>query len=195
MRHYLIACVLPFLLPYSVLADKSTQQYLTEGNHFLTSGQFNHALTSFDAAIRNEPDNYLTYFKRATAYLSLGRHSAAADDFTTLLALKPDFEKALLERAGIYLKQGNYDLAMQDLEKYMSKSKEKKAKTMLESTKKAQQELKKAKIEKEKGRFESCISLATSVSRISPLLANARLLRAQCHVALGEMDEAAGDFA
>lgn len=54
MRHhrYLIACMLPLMLPVSVLADKSTQQYLSEGNRFLTTGQFNDALVSFDAAIR-----------------------------------------------------------------------------------------------------------------------------------------------
>jgi len=54
MRHhrYLIACVLPFLLPYSVFGDKTIQQHLSEGNDYLTSGKFNDALISFDAAIR-----------------------------------------------------------------------------------------------------------------------------------------------
>lgn len=51
-HHYILACVLPFLLPYSVLGDKTTQQYLSEGNEYLTTGEFNNALTSFDAAIR-----------------------------------------------------------------------------------------------------------------------------------------------
>lgn len=51
-NRYILACILPFLLPYSVFCDKSTQQYLTEGNAYLTSGEFNNALTSFDAAIR-----------------------------------------------------------------------------------------------------------------------------------------------
>jgi DnaJ family protein C protein 3 len=54
MRHhrYLIACVLPFLFPYSVFGDKSTQQHLAEGSTYLTTGQFSNALHSFDAAIR-----------------------------------------------------------------------------------------------------------------------------------------------
>lgn len=66
-----------------------------------------------------EPDNYLTYFKRATAYLSLGRNDAAADDFSTILNLKPDFDKALMQRARIYAKEGHFKLAKQDLEKYL----------------------------------------------------------------------------
>jgi DnaJ family protein C protein 3 len=54
MKHhrYLIACVLPFLFSYSVFGDKSIQQHLTEGNNYLTTGQFSNALHSFDAAIR-----------------------------------------------------------------------------------------------------------------------------------------------
>lgn len=66
-----------------------------------------------------EPDNYLSYFKRATTYLTLGRNNAAAEDFTKILILKPDFDKALLQRARIYVKDGNFELAIQDLEKYL----------------------------------------------------------------------------
>lgn len=68
-----------------------------------------------------EPDNYITYFKRATTYLTLGRNNAAVDDFSKILCLKPDFDKALLQRARIYVKDGNFDLAVQDLEKYRLK--------------------------------------------------------------------------
>lgn len=54
MRHhrYLLVCVLPLFVPVSVMADKSTQQYLAEGNQYLARGQLNDALISFDAAIR-----------------------------------------------------------------------------------------------------------------------------------------------
>lgn len=52
-----------------------------------------------------------------------------------------------------------------------------------------------AEIEKENENYDACISLCSTVSRTSPLLAKARLMRAQCHVAKGEIDEAAGDFA
>jgi DnaJ family protein C protein 3 len=138
MKHhrYLIACVLPFLFSYSVFADKSAQQYLSEGSSYLTSGKLNDALISFDAAIRKfdlymfvvdtnlsikgmEPDNYLSYFKRATTYLTLGRNNAAAEDFTKILSLKPEFDKALLQRARIYVKDGNFELAIRDLENYL----------------------------------------------------------------------------
>lgn len=53
MKHHrlLIACILPFLLPNVVFADKTTQEHLTEGNAFLTSGKLHDAVISYDAAI------------------------------------------------------------------------------------------------------------------------------------------------
>ncbi|KAI9470010.1 MAG: hypothetical protein EXX96DRAFT_388443 [Benjaminiella poitrasii] len=196
-HRYLIACVLPFLLPYSVFGDnKSAEQHLAEGNNYLTSGQFNNALLSFDAAIHKEPDNYLTYFKRATVYLSLGRNLAAVDDFTRILDLKPDFHKALLQRARIYVKDGNFDLAIEDLSKYLiTNPGDSEAEQLLDSVKTAQGSLKQAGLEKENENFDACIALTSSVSRISPSFFYSRLLSAQCHVARGEIDEAAGDFA
>lgn len=48
---------------------------------------------------------------------------------------------------------------------------------------------------KNKGDYDECISLATSASRHSPSLVNPRSLRAECHIAKGEIIEAAGDLA
>ncbi|KAG2230774.1 hypothetical protein INT48_001676 [Thamnidium elegans] len=183
-NRYILACILPFLLPYSVFGDKSTQQYLTEGNAYLASGEFNNALTSFDAAIRNEPDNYLTYFKRATAYLSLGRNHAAAQDFSIILDLKPDFDQALMQRARIYVKEGNFKSAIKDLKSYLkNRPTDKEAQNMLKEVEQAQVAMQQAEIEKKNQNYDSCISLCSTVSRTSPLLAKARLMRAQCHVA------------
>ncbi|KAI8977362.1 hypothetical protein BDF20DRAFT_820978 [Mycotypha africana] len=198
MKHhrYFIACILPFLFPYSVFGEENVQVHLQEGSDFLSNGQFTNALSSFDAAIRMEPDNYLTYFKRATAYLSLGRNNAAVEDFTKILDLKPDFDKALLQRARIYAKDGQFDLAIHDLEKYLkTNKKDEESKNLLSRMKAAKQAAKQAEMEKEKGNFDQCIDLATTVSRVSPTYIYARLIRAECHVAKGEIDEAAGDFA
>lgn len=217
-QHYLIACVLPFLFPYSaVLCEKSTEQYLQEGNSYLISGQYNDALISFDAAIRQEPDNYLSYFKRATAYLSLGRNNAAAEDFTTILNLKPGYDKALLQRARIYMKQGQYDLAKADLEKYLSAHKDdKEALTMvntykpaiyksrvlifilcylqLQDVKVAKKAIKQAEKDHEASRYDPCIQQSSVVCRLSPYSVKARLLKAKCHLGKNEVDDAASDF-
>ncbi|CDS03904.1 hypothetical protein LRAMOSA06859 [Lichtheimia ramosa] len=197
MHHrYLVACVLSFLLPASsVLADKSAQQYLSEGNQFLSTGKLNDALISFDAAIEQDPDNYLTYYKRATAYLSLGRTNAAVEDFSKILDLKPDFEKALMQRARIYAKEGDFELAKKDLEKYLeSHPKDTEATTLLQDVTEAATAMKSAEKAKEANQFDECIQFTSTVTSIAPQLARVRQLRARCHIAKGEIEEAAGDL-
>jgi hypothetical protein len=54
--------------------------------------------------------------------------------------------------------------------------------------------MKQAEIERKNGKLEDCIKLTTVASRISPLFSDARLLRAQCYIAEGSMEEAAGDL-
>lgn len=53
MKHssYLVACVLT-LAWGTVFAERDAQTFLSEGDTYLTGGQFNQALNSFDAAIR-----------------------------------------------------------------------------------------------------------------------------------------------
>ena len=40
-----------------------------------------------------DPDNYLTYFKRATVLLALGKSKSALPDLTKVVDLRPDFLK------------------------------------------------------------------------------------------------------
>lgn len=68
--------------------------------------------------IAQDPSDYLSYYKRATAYLSLGRTSSAIDDFSTILDLRPGFDKALLQRAKLYANDGDFSLAKNDLLKH-----------------------------------------------------------------------------
>lgn len=197
MRHsgYLLACVLSLACSTVFATENVAQTLLAEGDAYFTGGQINQALNSFDAAIRADPGNYLSYFKRATAYLSLGRNNAAVEDFSTILNLKPDFDHVLVHRARIYLKEGILQWAIQDLENYTSKHNgDKEATKMLGDAKTAESALKLAQEEKEKGDYDSCITHATTVSRISPLLISARLLRAQCSLGAGYADQTAGDI-
>ncbi|KAI9490545.1 hypothetical protein BDB00DRAFT_837611 [Zychaea mexicana] len=194
-HRYLIACVLPFLFPVSILADKSTQQHLTEGNQFLVTGQLNDALISFDAAIQKDPDNYLSYYKRATAYLSLGRNNAAADDFSKILDLKPDFDQALMQRARIYAKEGEFALATKDLQKYLKgHPKDADAMALLQAVNEAESTMQAAEKAWEKNQYDECIQHASNVITTAPQLTRLRILRANCHIGKGEIEEAAGDL-
>jgi DnaJ family protein C protein 3 len=132
------------------------------------------------------------YFKRATAYLSLGRHKAAIDDFTKILELKGDFDQILVERARIYIKEGAFQLAINDLNAYHGKINVDELMNMAETGLKSFAE---AKTEQQLHHYDGCISHATQVVRVAPGLARGWLLRAECHLSKGEIDEAAGDLA
>lgn len=58
----------------------------------------------------------------------------------------------------------------------------------------AKVKLEKAQKAMEAGRIDECIELASSIVQTAPQLARLRLIRAQCHIAKGEIEEATGDL-
>ena len=46
---------------------------------------------SFFIFSEGDPDNFLTYFKRATVFLAMGRSKSALPDLERVLELRPDF--------------------------------------------------------------------------------------------------------
>lgn len=54
--------------------------------------------------------------------------------------------------------------------------------------------MKSAEKAKEANQFDECIQFTSTVTSIAPQLARVRQLRARCHIAKGEIEEAAGDL-
>ena len=50
-----------------------------------------------------DPDNFLTYFKRATVFLAMGRSKAALPDLDRVLELRPDFFQVCLQNNDIII--------------------------------------------------------------------------------------------
>ena len=50
-----------------------------------------------------DPDNFLTYFKRATVFLAMGRSKAALPDLDRVLELRPDFFQVCLRNNNIIM--------------------------------------------------------------------------------------------
>ena len=50
-----------------------------------------------------DPDNFLTYFKRATVFLAMGRSKAALPDLDRVLELRPDFFQVCLQNNNIIM--------------------------------------------------------------------------------------------
>merc|ERR1719458_1086180 len=87
----------------------------------LTRGQYSDALSHFHAAVDADPNNYMSYYKRATVFLALSRSRPALADLDKVIQLKSDFGKARLQRGSVLLKQGRLDEAHIDLEKAVAK--------------------------------------------------------------------------
>lgn len=45
----------------------------------------------FDFYSDGDPNNYLTFFRRATVFLAMGKSKSALPDLTKVIELKPDF--------------------------------------------------------------------------------------------------------
>ncbi|CAG8734165.1 32929_t:CDS:2, partial [Racocetra persica] len=75
--HCFVFAFLPLFLSTTsiVFCDKSAQQYFDEGNEFFADQKYDEAVKSFVAAINQNPNDYLYYFKRALTYLALERRS------------------------------------------------------------------------------------------------------------------------
>lgn len=104
-----------FELLGSVCADKASD-HLEFAKKLISTGQYSDALPHFHEAIKNEPGNYLTYFKRATVFLALNRPNSALEDLSKALELNPKFTSALSQRASLLLKLGQLDEAHIDYE-------------------------------------------------------------------------------
>ncbi|KAL9548726.1 hypothetical protein MBANPS3_005543 [Mucor bainieri] len=189
--------LLAFLIPLfmnTCYADKNIEQHLAEGNQYLVTGKYNDAIVSFDAAIQQDPLDYVSYYKRATAYLSLGRTASAIDDFTKILDLRPGFEKALLQRAKLYAGDGEFLLAKKDLVEHNSSKPNDQVKQLLESVEHAEKQSALGQQAQQDKNYEQCIQHMTEVIRIAPQKPQWRLIRAKCHIGKGEIEEAANDY-
>ena len=85
------------------------EQHLTLGMSLLARGSYSDALSHFHAAVDADPNNYMSYYKRATVYMALSRPRPALADLDRIMVLKPDFLKARQQRGGLLLKMGRFD--------------------------------------------------------------------------------------
>ena len=103
-------------LVYCGAHDVEDNQHLKLGMKLLVAGDYSDALTHFHAAIDANPDEYMSYYKRATVYMALSRSKQALADLDRVIQLKPDFLKAKHQRGELLLKMGMLNEAYEDLE-------------------------------------------------------------------------------
>ncbi|KAF3061990.1 DnaJ like protein subfamily C member 3 [Daldinia childiae] len=171
-------------------SDTPISTLLSSAQSHLTKGETNEALTYYDAAVARDPNDYLTYFKRATTYLSLGRTSQATSDFNKVLQLKPDFEGAHLQLGKLKARGADWDGAM---EHYLL-AKQKQGSSEFEKLVEAQGAAKLAEEAAQKGSWDECISQASDAILVANRAPNLRELRIKCRFEKGEVEGAMGDL-
>lgn len=170
-------------------SDQPVQSLIASANALLAKGDMYGALDHFEAAIKKDPSNYLTIFKRGATYLSLGKSPQASADFDTVLSMKPDFEAALLQRAKLKSKAGDWSAARKDYKKAGSEHSEKIVE--IDEAEKAVQVATEAEAG---GDYEACVSNAGNAVMVASGMPSLRSLRAKCRLQRGEVHEAVGDL-
>lgn len=169
-------------------ADTPISSLLASANAHLAKGETNDALTYYDVAISRDPQNYLTYFKRATTYLSLGRTLQATQDFDKVLEIKPGFEGALQQRAKIKAKAGEWEAARKD---YLAQGKSGEELAELEE---AEGAAKLAFAAEKNGNWEECVAQSGAAIVVASRMLSLRKTRAHCRFERGEVQEGMSDL-
>jgi len=118
---FLLAFFDSFIIWVHCVSQKEIDQHLTMGMQLLATGQYSDALSHFHSAIDADPNNYMSYYKRATVWMALSRPKPALADLDKVMTMKPDFSVARVKRGTLLMKMGRLDEAHIDLEKALTK--------------------------------------------------------------------------
>ena len=142
------------------------------------------------------PNDYLLYYKRATAYYSMNRHPQALEDFDRVLNLTSNsFNQAYLMKARIHAKDGRFPAARDAIKRYNSKVKDDPAvREVLFGVSEAEMAAKKA-IQAQKAKlWQACVEASSTALHTASHSIELRQQRANCAIAAGDIEGAVGDL-
>uniref|UniRef100_A0A0B7BH12 J domain-containing protein n=1 Tax=Arion vulgaris TaxID=1028688 RepID=A0A0B7BH12_9EUPU len=175
--------------------NPEVEQHLEMGKKLLAAGQLADALSHYHAAVEGDPDNYLTYFKRATVYLALGKSRSALPDLNRVVELKPDFIAARVQRGNVLMKQGNLPEAQIDYTEVIIRDPNHvEAKEKSEIIKELEERKRLAKYYFEQREYQEVINTLEQVIELCPWDTDLRELRAEAYIAQGELFKAISDI-
>eukprot|EP01111_Echinosteliopsis_oligospora_P017356 TRINITY_DN7482_c0_g1_i1.p1 TRINITY_DN7482_c0_g1~~TRINITY_DN7482_c0_g1_i1.p1 ORF type:complete len:266 (-),score=71.72 TRINITY_DN7482_c0_g1_i1:472-1269(-) len=188
----LVAIILCTSRPFSVLCDNaevppqmSVDELLSQGDQALKGGDFEKAMSSFTAAIKQDEKNYNTYYKRAGLYLVKGKQSAALSDLNKVLNLNPSFLQARLRRGKVKLTMGLFEGAIEDYEEVLKlKPGHDLAVPQLAQAKKGAKELTQARAAFNNGDHQQATTLATELLEVASDSREIRIMRAKAGIIL-----------
>ncbi|XP_058965590.2 dnaJ homolog subfamily C member 3-like [Pocillopora verrucosa] len=191
----LISLELKIIGVSSKLSAAEVEQHLEQGKRLLASGQLSDALSHYHAAVEGDPDNFLTYFKRATVFLAMGRSKAALPDLDRVLELRPDFFQARLQRGNVLLKQGRLDEAHIDYEAVLHKNPDNaEALQQLNVIEPIRKDVSEARNAINMGDYSLAIEFLGRAIEVAPWDTELRIMRADCHENMGDYINAISDI-
>ncbi|CAL1533171.1 unnamed protein product [Lymnaea stagnalis] len=175
--------------------NPEVEQHLEMGKKLLAAGQLADALSHYHAAVEGDPDNYLTYFKRATVFLALGKSRSALPDLNKVVQLKPDFTAARMQRGNVLLKQGKLDEALEDFREIVEREPNNQdALEKLNMIEPLKETIAHAKLYFEQKSYQDAIILLERPIELCPWDTDLREMRADAYVAQGEYFKAISDI-
>ncbi|XP_034232660.1 dnaJ homolog subfamily C member 3 [Thrips palmi] len=170
-------------------------KHLEIGRKFLSSGQYQDALTHYHAAIEGDNSNAVSYFSRGTVYLALGKANLALADFDKVLELKPDFAAARVQRSHILVKQARLDEAAEELDRVFAWEPHNPDAAHFRSLiDPARHDIALAEAFMRGRDYPAAVELITKILEICPWSSMLRELRAEAHTALGDSMAAISDI-
>ena len=92
-----------------------TNLFCNQGNELFNLGRYEEAITSYDNALKINPDDHLAWNNRGIALGNLGRHEEAISSYDQALKIKPDDANAYYNKACTYAQLENISLALDNL--------------------------------------------------------------------------------
>jgi len=173
----------------------TASDHLEFAKKLLVAGKYSDALPHFHEAINNDPNNYLTFFKRATVYLALNRPNSALDDLNRALELNPKFTSARGQRASLLVKMGSLDEAHIDYERFISEEPDNlDAAAMYHRIEQLKTEIAGVKDLIDEHQYDMAVKKLEPIVQALPFSTELLRLRAQALQKLGEVRRAISDY-
>jgi len=90
--------------------------YSRKNDRNLATADYNRAITEFDAAIRLNPEDALTFFNRGAVHFNKGDYERAIADYDVAIRLKPKYADAYKDRADAHAAKGDHERAIPDFD-------------------------------------------------------------------------------
>ena len=94
---------------------KAALKHFSGGNDFYAGGEYEKAVSEYDAALAAVPDDPAFLNNKGAALGSLGHHEAALAAFDLSVALRPDYPVTLCNRGISFAKSSHPEKALADL--------------------------------------------------------------------------------